>query len=247
MKTTDFSIFIERYIAGEMDITEKIWFEKELEGNEELRKEVDLRRKTDSVLKNHDILILRNKLSEIENRRKATSPVSGRKRSVLRYAAVFAGLVIIGCLVIFSGSNLSSKEILNRYYKVYEPTTASRSSVGDLNSNYDKAINYYNENDFKNAAISFIKVQESDPKYMESIFLYGVSNLETSNYGEAEKSFLKVIDNANNLFIEDAQWYVAFCYIKTNDKIKAQNQLAIIRKSDGIYKNYAKKILKKLK
>ena len=59
MKTIDFSHFIERYIAGEMGEDEKQWFEKELEGNENLRSEVDLRKKTDLVLKNQNITLIK--------------------------------------------------------------------------------------------------------------------------------------------------------------------------------------------
>ena len=70
MKTIDFSHFIERYIAGEMREDEKLWFEMELESNENLRREVDLRKKTDLVLKNQNIIALRSKLSEIEKKRK---------------------------------------------------------------------------------------------------------------------------------------------------------------------------------
>jgi hypothetical protein len=70
MKTIDFSYFIERYNAGEMSESEKQWFLKELEGNEKLRNEVNLRKRTDEILKNQNVMSLRNKLSEIENRRK---------------------------------------------------------------------------------------------------------------------------------------------------------------------------------
>ena len=38
MKTIDFSYFIERYNAGEMSDAEKLWFEKELEGDKNLQK-----------------------------------------------------------------------------------------------------------------------------------------------------------------------------------------------------------------
>ena len=59
MKTIDFSHFIERYIAGEMGEDEREWFEKELEGNENLRTEVNLRKKTDQVLKNQNVISLK--------------------------------------------------------------------------------------------------------------------------------------------------------------------------------------------
>jgi hypothetical protein len=38
MKTIDFSYFIERYNAGEMSSDEEQWFNKELIGNDMLRK-----------------------------------------------------------------------------------------------------------------------------------------------------------------------------------------------------------------
>ncbi len=69
MKTIDFSYFIERYNAGEMDEAEMQWFRKELSGNEKLRREVEIRSKTDNILKNQDLLNLRNKLNAIEKKR----------------------------------------------------------------------------------------------------------------------------------------------------------------------------------
>ena len=81
MKTIDFSYFIERYNAGEMDEAEKEWFRKELEGNEKLRREVELRSRTDMILKDRDIMNLRNKLNAIEKQRK--EPVPEVKRTLM--------------------------------------------------------------------------------------------------------------------------------------------------------------------
>ena len=99
MKTIDFSYFIERYNAGEMSDTEKQWFLKELEGNIELRNEVELRKRTDEILKKQDVLSLRNKLSQIErNRNEVTKQVSSPVKTYIRYAAVIAALVLIGSI-----------------------------------------------------------------------------------------------------------------------------------------------------
>ena len=95
MKTIDFSYFIERYISGEMDEAEKQWFQKELKGNQKLRNEVDLRRKTDAILKNQDVINLRAKLNSIEKQRKAAVPVrkhGGPAR--WKSAAIFVGVEI---------------------------------------------------------------------------------------------------------------------------------------------------------
>jgi len=66
MKAIDYSYFIERYIAGEMDQKEKEWFEKEIEGNDALKNEIILRRKTDQVLARQDLMDLRKKLKAIQ-------------------------------------------------------------------------------------------------------------------------------------------------------------------------------------
>jgi len=248
MKTIDFSYFIERYIAGEMNDAEKEWFRKELEGNERLRHEVDLRRKTDMVLKNQDIINLRNKLNLIEKKRETNIPVKGPGKNVkLKYAAIIASLVLLGSLVLFSGRNLSNDEILNRYYQSYVTTTSSRSDFTEINSDYSMALDYYRVHDYRNAAIYFSKVLANNSKDMQITLLNGVANFENSNYPEAKRSLRKVIDDNDNLYIDHANWYLALCYIKTEEQVKAMEQLAVITESKSIYRNDARKILRKLK
>jgi tetratricopeptide (TPR) repeat protein len=249
MKTNDFSYYIERYNAGEMSETEKQWFEKEIDGNEKLRNEVNLRKRTDEILKNQNVMSLRNKLSEIEKKRSEQSATVDKFRIpvYIRYAAVIAALVLIGSLVIFPGKSLSNDEIMNQFYKTYEPALNQRSANSNADADFTLALEYYNTHDYNNAAKLFSKVIEKKPNDMQSVLLNGVSNFEDKKYPEAKQSFGKVIDNKNNLYIDQAQWYLALCYINTNEKDKAQRLLTIISKEDGIYKNDAKKIIRKLK
>jgi len=248
MKTIDFSYFIERYNAGEMDDAEKEWFRKELNNNEKLRKEVDLRRRTDTILKNQDVMNLRNKLNAIEKKRSVPLPARKPGRRInIRYAAAIAGVVIIGSIALLSDRQLSSDEIIDRFYKPYEAESSLRSVELVKNQDYKLALEYYNINDYRNAAIYFEKVIENEPGNMHSTLLNGISNFEIQNYPEAEGSFSKVIDDNNNYYIDHAQWYLALCYIKTDEKLKAVDQLAIIEKSRTIYRKDAKRILRSLK
>jgi hypothetical protein len=82
---------------------------------------------------------------------------------------------------------------------------------------------------------------------MQSVLLNGVSNFEEKKYPEAKQSFTKVINDDSNLFVETAEWYLALCYLKTDERDKAVKQLNIIKKEGGIYGDDAKKILRKLK
>ena len=200
------------------------------------------------VLKNQKVLELRNKLSEIEKLRSARVPVKNRRRHLpMKYAAVITGLILAGSLFVYKGRNLSNQEILDRFYTSYEVTTASRSQQSMINTDYSTAMDYYNIRDYNNAALYFSKVLESDPKFIESTMLYGVSNYEERNYPEAEQSFSKVIDDNDNLYIEDAQWYLALCYLNTDEMAKAENQLIMIKRSESIYKRNAARILRRMK
>ena len=248
MKTIDFSYFIERYNAGEMNEAEKAWFRKELEEKEKLRDEIALRQKADMVLKNHDIILLRNKLIAIDKKRAEAVPgKNNRKHLPLTRAAVIAGIILAGSLAFLSTRNLDTEEIFDRFYKSYDVTANLRTAEAIANSNYSIAIDYYNIRDYRNAALYFSKVLSGDPKYMESTMLYGVSKFEEKNYPEAKHSFTKVIDNNDNLFVEDAHWYLALCYMKTGDKEKATNELTFIRRSESIYSNDARKVLRRMK
>ncbi|MGC1390671.1 MAG: tetratricopeptide repeat protein [Bacteroidales bacterium] len=249
MKTNDFSYFIERFNAGEMNEAEKQWFLKEIEGNESLSNEVSLRKRTDEILKNQKVMSLRNKLSEIERQRnKVMKPViDSKKTTYAKYAAVFAGLILIGSITMFSGKTLNSEKIMKRYYKVYEPPTSQRSAQSGTDADFTQALEFYNTHEYDKAAILFNRVLENKPNDMQTILLRGVSNFEEKRYPEAKQSFVKVIDNKDNMYIDQAQWYLALCYLNTNDTEKAKQLFEIIGKEDGIYKSDAKKIIRGLK
>ncbi len=225
MKTIDFSYFIERYNAGEMSDAEKQWFQKELEGNENLRNEVNFRKQTDLILKNHNVMSLRSKLAEIENSRKEVKkPVKASGRTAyIKYAAAIAGLILIGSISLFPGKNLSSEKIMKRYYKVYEPPTSQRSALSVNDADFTLAVEFYNTHDYEKAAILFSKVLEKRPNDMQSVLLKGVSNFEEKKYPEAKQSFGRVIDDKNNLYIDQAQWYLALCYLIPMKRKKQNN------------------------
>jgi tetratricopeptide (TPR) repeat protein len=249
MKTVDFSYFIERYNAEEMSDTEKKWFQKELDGNEKLRNEVILRKRTDEVLKKQNVMSLRNKLSEIENTRKEVNkPIkSSGKSAYIKYAAVVAVLVLMGTITLFPGKKLSSEEIMKRYYKAYEPQTSQRSIQSATDEDFTLALEFYNTRDYEKAAILFNKVLENKPNDMQTVLLVGVASFEEKKYPEAKQSFGRVIEDKNNLYIDQAQWYLALCYLNTDEKDKAIKLLKTIGNERSIYKNDANKIIRGLR
>jgi tetratricopeptide (TPR) repeat protein len=247
MKTIDFSYYIERYNCGEMSESEKIWFEKELEGNEKLRTEVHLRKQTDSILRDQDIISLRSKLSRIEMERKEVKPAPRFSRGkVFKSAAVIAILVLLGSFAVFNRGNLSTDELLKPFDKPYQPSAGQRSMQVINNEDFTQGLEYFNTSDYRNAAFYFTKVVEANPKDMAATLLNGISNYEDTQYSEAKVSFVKVIDDNKNLYIDQAQWYLAECYIRTDELEKAVKLLETIKNEDSYYSQNAKKLLRKL-
>jgi tetratricopeptide (TPR) repeat protein len=154
---------------------------------------------------------------------------------------------LTGSLTIFPGRNLTNDEILSRYYREYQPTSKQRSLEVKTNDNFTQAKEYFESHDYKNAALYFSKVVENNPKDMPSTFFNGISNFEDRKYPEAKQSFGKVIDDNKNLYVDQAQWYLALCYLQTNENDKALKLLEIIRNESGFYSKDAKKIIRSMK
>jgi len=247
MKTIDFSYFIERYIASEMDHTEIKWFEKELEGNDTLQKEVMLRKKADHMMLNHDLISLRNKLAGLEKMRKEKLVEStGKKALGIRYAAVFTGLILIGSLLVLVNRNQSPKALFDKNFSAYESPAASRTVQVVADIRFTSALKYYDGQDYDNAGKNFTEFLKTNSENMQATLLYGVSEMEIKNYPYAKSSFNKIIRSENNLYTDHARWYLALCNIATGETKVAKQQLLSIEKSESIYRNKARKILRNL-
>jgi TolA-binding protein len=247
MKTIDFSYFIERYIAGEMDPSEKKWFNTELEGNASLQREIALRKRTDAALVRHDIIDLRNKLSAIEKERKekmvaATSGKSPR----FRFAAAVTALVLIGSLYLVTTGRQNNDTLYNKNFDGYQSSNTARSGDPKI-SDFETALKLYNSNDFAAAASHFRDYLRSKPEVMEANLLYGVAEMKNNNFPTAKSTFRTIIDNSDNLYIDKAQWFLALCYLKTKENNEAVGQLVSIMNSNSIYRDKARKLVKKLR
>ena len=247
MKTIDFSYFIERYIAGEMDASEKRWFEMELEGNTSLQQEVKLRRRTDAALVRHDIIDLRNKLASIEKQRKEKLVATGARRTTgLRFAAAITALILIGGLYLLSTGHQSNDSLYSKNFQVYASSGVARSGELKL-SDFEAALDLYKKNDFAAAASLFREYLKKKPQSMEADLIYGVAEMKNNNFPAAKSSFRSIIDNADNFYIDQAQWYLALCYVKTRENRDAVSQLETIINSNSIYRDKAKKLIKKIR
>ncbi|MBE0666353.1 MAG: hypothetical protein IH593_01645 [Bacteroidales bacterium] len=81
---------------------------------------------------------------------------------------------------------------------------------------------------------------------MESVFMHGMANMEVKNYPAASGSFTKVLQQNDNLYLEDAAWYLGLCYMMNEQTDKALRQFELIAASRSRYNKDAKKLAKRL-
>jgi tetratricopeptide (TPR) repeat protein len=241
--------FIERYLDEKMTPQELIWFEKELDSNEWLQKEVALRRKVNEAILDESSMKYRD---ELEDAYVAYMNDGGnstdRKRKYIVTGSVLIS-VLAGVILILSltGKQYTNKQLFDRYYKPYESNMTFRSADNGLNSDLVLAMQLYENKNYNEALKLFESILLNDPSRIGLNFYSGISQMETKEYDHAGKSFGKVIDDKYNMYIEQAEWYLSLCYIITNQNDKAIHLLEKITAEKGFYQKEAGKILRKLK
>jgi len=242
--------FIERYLDKKMQPSELRWFEKELDGNLWLQEELELRRKTNEFIKNAGALEFRKKLIEAEGRQRSRTPIQKVVTSKpMYYAAAILGVIVISGVLLIKGLNTDPQQLINGY-TVVSSVSAMRSAEAVPDGFYKKAIEFYNEKDFKNAALWFEKIVDNNEKVdkvdIEADFRLGVSSMKTEMHQKAIKSFNRVVEHNDNLYIEDAEWYRGLCYYHINETEKAKTIFEGIAASDSRFRKSAKKLARKI-
>lgn len=247
----NYSEFIDRYLDNDLLGPELNWFEKELDSNSELQAELRLQKELNDALGQGDILDLREKLNVIHE---MVDPEPERKRIKRTLSGNWAGIaaasVVILVAIGFLLSNFinpvqTAEELFDQHYEPYIVPTNYR-SVAEINIVFHKALVEYGNQDYQKALQLFEKVLVEDESRMDVTLLTGISNLEIENYYKANNSFQKVINHNDNLFIEQAEWYLALCYLKTGEQEKAHLQFGKIITDNSLYKEEAEDILNKL-
>lgn len=78
-------------------------------------------------------------------------------------------------------------------------------------------------------------------------FYLGMSYFLTNKFGIAQSYFQKNLDNQNNIFHQESDFYQALCFLSTNQKEKALSQLQQIVTNKGFYSKRAQEVLDKEK
>ncbi len=247
MKTKDVNNAIENWLGGHADRSAQQWLTNEMKKDAALAREVTLRRKTDEILSGRDVIDLRNKLAVIEMRRRNAGTVRKTVIKTTRYAAAVALVAILSAAVYLTVRPAATPEgLYSEYYSRYESPGAVRSVVSSDNTLMENAIASYTAREYEKAIVYLEQVINNGQDDMESVFMNGMANMEVKNYPAASGSFTRVIEHNDNLYLEDASWYLGLCYMMTDNKDKAVKQFRSIASSKSRYSRQAARLVRRL-
>lgn len=215
-----------KYLKGEMNPSDKSFFEHEL-----------MRDELVNQIEKLDVL-------EMETLRKVRR-ISIKWEHLVGAAMV---LVLIGWVsFVFHSINskISDENIFASYYQPYKSHKVSR--IFFSKNKLMIAWQLYNEGNFPKAINELKSITISDTTNSSAFFLLGLSLIEKQNFKEAIKNLTYVIDrNDNSSLIEPTEWYLALCYLKIQKRSEAVNLLNEL--SDKYYyQNKAEDLLRKIK
>jgi TolA-binding protein len=196
-----------------------------------------------------DVIDLETKLTEskvshtLSNQK--SNKVLVRKVSVWLAAASIAILMVTSIsLVTGKGGSGDYMALYQQYYSAYPADINNRSTAQGFKDSYDKALDAYDQKNYKSAYQYFEKIpEEFDPE--DRYYLYkGVTAMELGEFQVAIKSFSNLQSDAT--LKHYGMWYTGLSCIALENIPAARKVLEDIISTDGYYKREAKKLLRKI-
>lgn len=243
---------IEGYIYNELSDDEMASFEAELTANKGLAEEIELVRNVDRAIAENDVMNLRNNLQDIAGsiaaEKQTQQSVFNRfiARKVI-ISSVAASLILLLGITGLLTRQASEDKLYQKFYAAYQTTGINRSAESVTTPNMVVALQKFDNKDYKNAIELFQKVIEQNPNDPAASFYAGAALQEIGKYPNAINRYMAVIENKDNMFFEQAQWYIGLCYLQTNETKKAYKHFKKIAENQGFYQDKAQAIIRKMK
>lgn len=234
---------IEQFVHGELKDADLWEFKAALEQDPELANELKQYIELRDVSNQTDKIKLMKTLNEIRQHDsiEVKKPVGSPFRKVA-YAASVIVLLSLGLSLLLYFGRGDATSIFEAYYQPESSALVFRSNVLNVDQAISQGLQLYELKDYT-AAISYFN---QAPDNLMGRLYSGLSHVETGAYDKAIQDFQFILAHNDNLFIDQAEWYLALVYIKTNRKKDALRLFEKIANDRGFYRTKAQKILEEM-
>lgn len=224
---------IDKYLSGELKGQELNDFNEKLNSDSQLRLELNLEKELNVAIEDEKVIGFREQVTDVrasmkeekEKDENLSRVISFKKIDRQWYLLAASVALLFGLTIYFVflfDQTYTNEELYAQYFKPY-PSDISIRTTDQVNqdtvllgfmeyekSNFDEAINYFNS------------VLENDSSNIPVCFYLGISYMETGAFLKAENCFRNIIENKFNIFSEEAKWYLALTWLKTDEKKQQQ-------------------------
>jgi tetratricopeptide (TPR) repeat protein len=241
----DVEQLIERYLSNKMTEPEVKEFQNRLQSKAKFASEYEKTIAAHQLITEAGRLNLKQKLEDFDADTKpeiaASKVLPLWIKPVLRIAAVF--LVSFGIYQFVFNQSVTTNDIYNDYFVVYNSPSAIRDSETKTKINWQNASQLYQDKKYSEAIAFFIKAESETPNYQVSFYkaMSYVSQYKP-NFDKALQNFETVLKTDND-YQQQALWYKALILLKLNDKENAFKIFKSIVKSKSYNFKKAEEIL----
>ena len=233
---TKYTEIIGKYLNGELKGEELDAFQEKLKTNTLLQQELKLEQDLNEIILDEDILDFRKELVEIRQEMKNDKEqfkgkwdeetieikLENRNQSAGKWYLMAASIAILfglaGYFYFLQTQTVSNEQLFAQYYSAYPSDISERSDDISTSNPFILGLIEYEEGDFIEASQFFSLAVENDNQNFSAYLYLGVSFLEMDSLYKAINGFGRIINDRDNLFVDQAKWYLALTYIKTNDE-----------------------------
>lgn len=172
--------------------------------------------------------------------------VKSNRISKITFALAIAASVAI---VISVGlvSTVDPDRIFDKYYGPIEASDYSqRGGANEMYGDIATGINSYLDGEYQQSIELFDEISSKPAVYSEAQFFTALSYLGLGEYQNAQSAFESLLEG-NVRYQAEIHWYLSLCCLKTGAFETANLHLAQLEKYDGMYKQDAQALLKKLR
>jgi tetratricopeptide (TPR) repeat protein len=176
--------------------------------------------------------------------------LKSRSRNLRYLAGILPVLFGFAFLIyFFQFKKDTNQEIFTEFFSEFNNKVTTRGLTTDPNevSNLDMGINLYYQGHYPQASQVFSDVLNSNPENSDACFYNGLCFIYLNDFQNSIASFEKVLRLPFSYNQEYAAWYLALCFIRTDNKESAKNILKGIVADDGFLSPKAKRVLRKLR
>lgn len=252
------------YLYNDLDLEEREVLEKEIQKNPELYESYQLNIEVKDYLQSKIQLEEMRSDPQLEDAEKLadmafeaesteeevqeTIPTVKRNRiSRITFAVAIAASVAIVISVGIVPSSVDQDRLFDRYYEPIDATDFSqRWGYNEMYRDIAMGINSYRDGNYQQSIDQFNELSSDPAIRSDAQFYTALSYLGLEEYQNAQSTLESLVDSDMRRQAE-ILWYLSLSYLKTGDLEKANAHLTQLENYDGMYKQDAQTLRKKLR